>query len=590
MLTKVSQNTIDKVQYFKKHTQAQGYGEGHFVFACHAAFPIALTPDLLYQLWANFKRYEDNGQQQQHIDALAVSDLLLSPLCREVRRDVFEMDVETRAQLLNALETDARFGRVRMKQVAYFLYQYTQEISITKQNKAFVDAQTWTALATIAPQQAANQIAVALKTAVDNRNDNEVLRMRNLLESYSNQEAAFENLLHYTKGLKAHILNYPMEVVQQQFNQAGAKALTIEEGAAVADTLLEIPMLESLEAQVEVVEETVSSTAVQKAQARIQKEQEAQTGKLDLSGLNLKMIPEEVFALAHLKELDLYDNRLRSIPVTLATLTQLEKLSLSKNAIQTLPSALAALANLKEIKLDEGRLKRFPEVLLRLKKLENISLEKNQIDFVPAAVAKLENLKLFDVRKNPIVNIPKKFHKRTGQGIRDYFKKMEADAKGKPVFLLITHDPDNVIQEEEEIEIIQNTLAKFLEEDIELIIKQNNSLLELFETLQVYRKRIKILHFAAYHLNFSNEDGMAVELYPKLLQKMIGELTTCELLVLNVCDSKEHAALISKEIDTAVIGMDGKISDRDAVRFTKELYKELGEGAVSLAILAPKTC
>lgn len=579
MITKVSQNTIDKVQYFKKHTQAQGYGEGHFVFACHAAFPIALTPDLLQQLWANFKIYEDNWQQPTSINILAISDLLLSPLCREVRREVFEMDVETRAQLLNALETDVRFGRARMKKVAYFLYQYTQEIAITKHNKAFVDAQTWTALATIAPQQAANQIAAALKMAVDTRNDNEVLRMRNLLESYSNQEAAFENLLHYTKGLKAHIMNYPMEVVQQQFNQAGAKVLTIEEGAAVTDTLLEIPMLESLEAQVEVAAETLRSTAVQKAQARIEKEAEALSGQLDLSGLNLKTIPEGVFDLLHLKELDLYDNKLRSIPTALSKLTQLEKLYLSKNAIQTLPSALSQLSNLKEIKLDEGRLKRFPEVLLRLKNLENISLENNNIEFVPPAVAKLKNLKLFDVRENPVVNIPKKFHKRTGQGIRDYFKQFEAETKGKPVFLLITHDPDKEIQVEEEIAIIENALGHSIEsEELELIIKQNIDLLELFQTLQVYRKRIKILHIAAFHLNVPNEAGTPIELHPKLFQKLVGDLTACELLVMNVCDSKEHAELVTKEIDMAAIGIDGKISDRDAIHFTKELYKELKDG------------
>lgn len=33
---------------------AQEFGEAHLNLACHAAFPLSLTPDLLYQIWANF--------------------------------------------------------------------------------------------------------------------------------------------------------------------------------------------------------------------------------------------------------------------------------------------------------------------------------------------------------------------------------------------------------------------------------------------------------------------------------------------------------------------------------------------------------
>lgn len=33
---------------------AQQFGEAHCNLARHAAFPLVLTPDLLYQIWANF--------------------------------------------------------------------------------------------------------------------------------------------------------------------------------------------------------------------------------------------------------------------------------------------------------------------------------------------------------------------------------------------------------------------------------------------------------------------------------------------------------------------------------------------------------
>lgn len=40
----------------------KSFGEAHLYLACHAALPIALTPDLLYLLWKNFQR-DINGEQ-----------------------------------------------------------------------------------------------------------------------------------------------------------------------------------------------------------------------------------------------------------------------------------------------------------------------------------------------------------------------------------------------------------------------------------------------------------------------------------------------------------------------------------------------
>ena len=60
------------------------FGKPHLYLAYHAAFPLALTPELLYRLWANF---------QQDIDGIvldipweAVGDILLSSLCEEGMR------------------------------------------------------------------------------------------------------------------------------------------------------------------------------------------------------------------------------------------------------------------------------------------------------------------------------------------------------------------------------------------------------------------------------------------------------------------------------------------------------------------------
>lgn len=40
-----------RIEAFRKR-----FGEAHLYLAYHAAFPLALTPDLLYRMWANFQR------------------------------------------------------------------------------------------------------------------------------------------------------------------------------------------------------------------------------------------------------------------------------------------------------------------------------------------------------------------------------------------------------------------------------------------------------------------------------------------------------------------------------------------------------
>ena len=75
---------------------------------------------------------------------------------------------------------------------------------------------------------------------------------------------------------------------------------------------------------------------------RIAREADARTGTLDLGMLGLTELPEELFALSHLRELDLsgefglpiaHAGYLKSIPERLAACGQLRKLSVSGTGI-----------------------------------------------------------------------------------------------------------------------------------------------------------------------------------------------------------------------------------------------------------------
>lgn len=105
------------IQQFKAR-----FGPAHFDFAAHAALPLALSPDLLYALWFNFN--EDVNGRPLTIPWIAVADLLLSPLCQEIGHELYAIAEPLRAELMQSLVADPRFGLLRAQQVAQFLDQY----------------------------------------------------------------------------------------------------------------------------------------------------------------------------------------------------------------------------------------------------------------------------------------------------------------------------------------------------------------------------------------------------------------------------------------------------------------------------------
>lgn len=130
------------------------FGEaGHLWLAMHAAFPIALTTDLLYKIWMNFIPYPEDmndspyGQLSEQIlvkhlsptdspiGINAVGDLLLSPLCREIGYDVYEFYPHLREALWKSLPLK------RQQQLADFLQRYLEFCPDKVPSKAFAESQ-----------------------------------------------------------------------------------------------------------------------------------------------------------------------------------------------------------------------------------------------------------------------------------------------------------------------------------------------------------------------------------------------------------------------------------------------------------------
>lgn len=176
------------------------FGAAHLTLARHAAIPLGLTPDLLYWLWATFPT--DEQGVRTHIPWIAVSDLLLSPLCRAVRAELFEMEGAVRAQLTEELVADPRFGRPRAVAIAAFLQDYVQRNlrSPEPDVRALAEAQCWTARAHLRPDVTAAALTQEM-AQLPKQDKGAVVRMSALVAGLAHPLAGHPSLQAYGKAL-----------------------------------------------------------------------------------------------------------------------------------------------------------------------------------------------------------------------------------------------------------------------------------------------------------------------------------------------------------------------------------------------------
>jgi hypothetical protein len=214
------------------------FGEPHLLLAYQVALPVALTPDLAYCLWMKFQR--DITGISLDIPWIAVSDLLLSSLCREVDQGVYEMEPSVRQELLNALQVEPRLGQQRLLEIAEFLLGYIQP-SLQSEDaliRTLAQAQEWTALSYLQPDQAIRKMALSVKQAYQD-NPTELLRLVHLIESLTaafEESTEFDLLLAYARGM-ASFVRGDAESAKAEFS----KLLKRRVRTQIAGELLPIP-------------------------------------------------------------------------------------------------------------------------------------------------------------------------------------------------------------------------------------------------------------------------------------------------------------------------------------------------------------
>jgi hypothetical protein len=173
----------------------------HLYLAYHAALPLALTPELLYQIRANFP--QDINGKKLDIPWEAAANLLLSNLCKEVRHKLYEMDGVIRQELLQQLSFDLKFGRAQIERLANFLLDYIQSQlhSDDPDLRDFAESQEWVALAYVRPSESARKIALFIsQLSLEHRL--EWMRLGSLIETLAEPlSEEYQQLTIYVQGI-----------------------------------------------------------------------------------------------------------------------------------------------------------------------------------------------------------------------------------------------------------------------------------------------------------------------------------------------------------------------------------------------------
>ncbi|VXD25193.1 SUMF1/EgtB/PvdO family nonheme iron enzyme [Planktothrix paucivesiculata] len=185
----------------------QQYGNSYLNLASHAAFPLTLTPDLLYRLW---KKFLVPNYPELELPWYAVADILLSDFCQPVEEELielYEIEPDIRNQLLIKL-TDQE-GEQRLKELSDFIIEYLKKqlkSTLPHWLGSLYERQQWAALAyTDQQDEAVQQLAKSLKKAYLQNNKSELVQWSELAQTISSvlTDKKYQPLLIAAKGYGA---------------------------------------------------------------------------------------------------------------------------------------------------------------------------------------------------------------------------------------------------------------------------------------------------------------------------------------------------------------------------------------------------
>ena len=132
---------------------------------------------------------------------------------------------------------------------------------------------------------------------------------------------------------------------------------------------------------------------------------------INISCNAFQYIPKEIYSLTQLEYLNLSDNKLLSLPTQIGQLGSLQEIWLNDNHIDKIPASIGNLKQLKRLFIAGNELRKVPTEIGRLSRLEVLCLNDNKLQILPAVLGHLRHLKYLDLKGNPLCCLPKRLKK-----------------------------------------------------------------------------------------------------------------------------------------------------------------------------------
>lgn len=129
---------------------------------------------------------------------------------------------------------------------------------------------------------------------------------------------------------------------------------------------------------------------------------------LELAGCDLERIPSAVFSLSNLQELDLRENKLKTVEeiLSLQHCRRLVALRLWHNQITYIPDHISKLHSLETLDVSWNQLRKLPPRLFFCTNLRHLDVSHNQLTALPPEVGILQGLHFFSAAFNSLQTLP----------------------------------------------------------------------------------------------------------------------------------------------------------------------------------------
>ncbi|KAK7353996.1 hypothetical protein VNO80_19452 [Phaseolus coccineus] len=129
--------------------------------------------------------------------------------------------------------------------------------------------------------------------------------------------------------------------------------------------------------------------------------------RVNLSGRQLKLLPEAFGRIPGLLLLDLSANQLSAISDSIAGLQNLVELNLSSNLLESLPDSIGLLQKLKLLNVSGNKLTALPDPICHCRSLVELDVSFNNLSYLPTNIGyELPNLQKLIIQLNKIRSLP----------------------------------------------------------------------------------------------------------------------------------------------------------------------------------------